>query len=296
VHQYPYQEDPNHNNRVYSVTTRDCIVNLRDGILSQLKGIGTLQACAEIQRLIQELPDINWLEKVLISAQENMRQKTWQPPAPEDILHLILNKNKRLVQNGEQLINVLIESLYQLELELQGETPAARDLWDKNNNGSDLFRPIDENAFSDYVKRFLDKDLKLRGIIINREVELRRGSGGNPGERTDIHVDAVTKLPTVETYDSITVIIEVKGCWHKDLQTAMESQLVERYLADNTCKYGLYLIGWFSCIQWDSRDSRKKATPTTSIEEAKARFDAQAEALSLSGKVVRAYVMNTALR
>ncbi len=57
------------------------------------------------------------------------------------------------------------------------------------------FRPFDENPFSDYVKRFLDRDLKLRGIIANREVELRRSDGGNQGERIDIHVDAILKHP-----------------------------------------------------------------------------------------------------
>jgi hypothetical protein len=76
----------------------------------------------------------------------------------------------------------------------------------------------------------------------------------------------------------------------------MERQLVDRYLADNACKYGLYLIGWFDCQQWDRQDSRKNKTPKMTIDEAKTQFDGQAETLSLSGNVVRAYVMNTALR
>ncbi len=110
------------------------------------------------------------------------------------------------------------------------------------------------------MKRFLDRDLKSRGIIVNREVELRRGYGGNSGERTDIHVDAVFKQPSGQVYDSITVIIEVKGCWHSDLKTAIKSQLAERYLADNSCSSGLYLVGWFDCQQWDDNDSRRKNT------------------------------------
>ena len=159
-----------------------------------------------------------------------------------------------------------------------------------------MFRPIDENAFSDYVKRYLDRDLKSRGIIVNREVELRRNYGGKPGERTDIHIDAVLKRPNGETYDSITAIIEVKGCWHSELETAMESQLVGRYLANNTCRYGLYLIGWFSCQQWDSQDSRKNKTPKITLDEARKQFNLQAETLSSSGNIVYAYVLNTALR
>lgn len=297
VCQYPYEEDTDYSNcGAHNVTRRDCMGDLRNSTLSQLQEKGTSLACAKIQHLIQELPALFWLKKTLLVAQANMRRKTWQSPKPEQILQLVFDRDKRLVQSGKQLLDVLIESLDRLELELQGETSAGRDIWDKKFGNSNLFRPKDENAFSDYVKRFLDRDIKARGIIAHREVELRRGSGGNPGERTDILVNAFVKLPTGEIYDSITVIIEVKGCWHQELQTAMESQLVNRYLADNTCKYGLYLIGWFSCLQWDSQDWRNKKTPKININEAKIQFDRQAEMLSTSGNVVRAYVMNTALR
>ncbi|WP_226574440.1 NACHT domain-containing protein [Microseira wollei] len=296
VQQYPYDEDPDYSNEVLAhfVTAREGMANLRDNVLTQLKEQATLQACAEIQRLIQELPDIAWLRKTLIDAQANMRRKTWQPPQPEQILQIVSDSTRRLVQNGQQLLDVLLESLKRLELELQGETPAVRDLWDKVDDKK--FKPVDENAFSDYVKRFLDKDLKSRGIVVNREVELRRNYGGSPGERTDIHVDAVVKKPNGELYDCITVIIEVKGCWHKDLNSAMEEQLVKRYLQDNSSKYGLYLVGWFNCHQWDDKDSRKGKAPKISIDEAREQFDRQAEQLSSPANVVRAYVLNTALR
>jgi hypothetical protein len=128
-----------------------------------LKERGTLQACAEVQRLVQELPNITWLAKTLIEARANIRRKTWQPLQPEDLLEVVQDQSKRLVRDGQQLLNVLIESLKCLELELQGETPACRDLWDREGQ-ENLFRPIDENAFSDYVKRFLDRDLNSRGI------------------------------------------------------------------------------------------------------------------------------------
>lgn len=76
----------------------------------------------------------------------------------------------------------------------------------------------------------------------------------------------------------------------------METQLVNRYLADNACSYGLYLVGWFNCQQWDQKDSRKSKAPKMTLEEARKMFDDQAVKLSPSGNVVRAYVLNTALR
>lgn len=94
VHQYPYDEDPDHSNEVmaYDVTPRDGIARLRDGTLSQLKERGTPEACAGIQRLIQELPDITWLGKTLIDAQANMRRKTWKPLTPEEFLQFVISQ------------------------------------------------------------------------------------------------------------------------------------------------------------------------------------------------------------
>ncbi len=266
-------------------------------IPQRIQARGTQEACDALRQIIRELPEQREnLQPMLLEAESLARRKTWKPPKLKEVLQIVLDQDKRLVQDGHQLLNVLIESLQRLELELQGETPASRDLWDKNTGRNNPFRPIDENAFSDYVKRFLDRDLKSRAIIVNREVELRRGSGGNPGERTDIHVDAVLKQPNGEIYDSVTVIIEVKGCWNPAVKTAMESQLVGRYLKDTSNKYGLYLIGWFSCQQWDGKDSRNNKTPQISLDEARKQFDDQAATLSSSGNVVRAYVLNTALR
>jgi predicted NACHT family NTPase len=266
-------------------------------IPSHLQKRGTREACEALRYIIDQLPELKDRLRWRFMEAEALaltRRKNWTPPQPRWLLQLIFDKDKRIVQDGYQLLEVLIESLTRLELELQGETPSARDIWDEREGS--LFRPNDENAFSDHVKRSLDRDLKSRGIFVNREVELRRSYGGNPGERTDIRVDATLKQPNSTSYDKITVIIEVKGCWHSEVETAMKSQLVDRYLADNACKYGLYLIGWFDCQQWDSQDPRKNKTPKMTIDEAKTQFDRQAETLSSSGKVVRAYVMNTALR
>lgn len=293
---YSHDEDPVFNSsEAHFVGTRESIGNFRDNILNRLREWGTPQACQEIQRIINHFPELNWLKVTLFNAQKNTRTKTWQPPNSAEIFKLVSDSQKRLVNDANELLAVLIESLQRLEIELQGETPAARDVWDLVNSKPLKYKPVDENTFSSYVKRFLDRNLKQRGIIANREVELRSNQGGASGERTDIHVDAVIRNSSGEVCDSITVIIEVKGCWHKELDTAMETQLVNRYLQDNTCKHGLYLVAWFNCPQWDNSDRRKRNTPNISLEEAKKQFNRQAESLSLD-VIVKAFVLNTALR
>jgi hypothetical protein len=63
-----------------------------------------------------------------------------------------------------------MESLQRLEQRLQGETSQVEFLWDQREDKQ--WKPKDENSFSNYVKNYLDLDLKQKGIIVNREVEI----------------------------------------------------------------------------------------------------------------------------
>lgn len=110
-----------------------------------------------------------------------------------------------------------------------------RDLWDYNRRAKTR-EPIDENAFSDYVVRHLRDDLPQCGIVCLREVEISRGYA-EPGERTDIYVAATIE----DSHDVLRTIVDVKGCWHAELQTAMWSQLKDRYLHENDCDREVYL-------------------------------------------------------
>lgn len=292
VHQFPFSEDPKFEG-VHSVGSREMVADWRDAILHRLRDRGTYEACNAIHKIALELPELDWLKRTLCEAQRVTRHCTWVPLKPIDISKVACDREGRLVQNGDQLLEVIIESLGRLEAKLHGETPAVIDLW--NEIKSNVYRPKDENRLSDYVKRHLLDDLRRNGIIVNREVEIRRSEGTSRGQRTDIHVNAVVREPRGELYDTVTAIIEVKGCWHSELREAMKTQLVERYLNNNQCQHGLYLIGWFNCAQWDTQDSRKLRAIYFDIDEARTYFDAQAAKLSQHGPRVKAFVMNASL-
>jgi len=272
---------------------RDKIAMFRDSILSHLKESGTQQACKAIRRITDKFPDLDWLKWTLLEAQALSRRRTWTPPRPADILAVASNRQNHLVQNGNQLLDVLIESLKRLEGRLHGETPSAIDLW--NEIGKNVYEPKHENELSDYIKRHLDQDLKQAGIIVNREVEIRRGSGSGLGERTDIHVDAIMREQQGEEYNTVTAIIETKGCWNPELDCAMKTQLMDRYLKESRCQYGLYLVGWFNCDRWNDNDQRKKKCKQLSICEAQIKFDTMATELSKEDMRIKALVINTAL-
>lgn len=92
VDQYPYDQDPDHNNEAmaYIVSPRDNIASFRDSCLSQLRDKGTIEACDEIKRLIQELPNFSWLKETLIYSQQNMRRQTWKPLSPNEFFQFLI--------------------------------------------------------------------------------------------------------------------------------------------------------------------------------------------------------------
>lgn len=296
VRRYPRSEyfiDWDHGMITYG--RKENISEWRDEAVTHLRDRGTFEACHQIERVVVKLPSLReTLKWTLDAARAQARLRTWLPPTPDHVLALTARPGTRLVQNGDQLLEVLVESLGRLEHKLQGETPSAPDLWNERDDGT--YRPKDEEAFSDYVKRHLQEDLGDQGIVVNREVVIRRGEGQGRGERTDVHVDAVLQDPGVEERATVTVIIEAKGCWYYQLFKAMEAQLVGRYLEDNRCRHGLYLIAWFSCPQWDPEDSRRKVAMRRNREEVHQKLESRASSLSERDLHVRAMILNTALR
>jgi hypothetical protein len=283
----------------------DNIARWREELLQRLKDRGTKEACYALAKLANQVPEQerDKLQWMVLEAQTLTRQRTWTPYDATNLLQVVWNRQLRLVQNAEQLLEAVIESLCRLEATFHDEAPAWRDVWDRipvkspetlrgtrrGKRRTFAYQPIDENEFSDYVKRHLQADLSTRGIIANREVVIRAD------ERIDIRIDALP-YPTEQTVNErLSLIVEVKGCWHRELMTAMQTQLVNRYLRENSCHYGLYLVGWFNCKEW-SGDYRKYQVPCMTIENAQDWFNKQAAELSQRGVTIRALLLDASIR
>lgn len=132
---------------------------------------------------------------------------------------------------------------------------------------------------------------------MNREVVIRSKKGEEPGQRTDIQVDAIRQSGD-GSIDVVTAIIEAKGSWNDKLDHAMRTQLRDRYLAESHCHHGLYLVGWFNCNDWDTDDGRRGDANKwgISLAEARKRFAGQAIGLSTEGTAVKALVIDSSLR
>jgi hypothetical protein len=288
--QYPHTEDPPLKEGASFMSVRDQIVRWRDQVVTGLARAGTEDAVIQLERLQHDFPQLEWLSRLHREAQELARRARWTPPRPTDIVEMAADKTRRWVTDEAELRAALEASLLRAGEQLQGATPAAADLW---NSGTK--RPKLENELSDWLKRHLDQDLRGRGVMVGREVQIRPGPGGKMGESGDLVVEAVAG-ERVEGAPVVTVTIEVKGCWNEDLDEAMRTQLAERYLLAEGQRQGIYLVGWFAADDWDKSDWKRTRCGRRSLEESRTFFADQAREISAAQNVeIAAVVLDCSL-
>jgi hypothetical protein len=271
----------------------DMVRMLRDGSLEKLKRRATFEACDALARAELRLPQYRWLRFHFDEAEVLACASTWEAQSPRDIIAMASDSKKRFVESSQQLLDAILESLSHLQAELHGELASVGDLW--NSKGADWW-PKQEEDVSDYVARYLKKDLTDRGIIINREVQIRRGRRGEmAGQSTDIHVDAVPAEGTQgQLYGSIGVVIEVKGSWNDGLMQDMEGQLRDRYMKNNECRAGLYVVAHFKAARWITTDGRRAKSNAFDISDLRQKLANQADGLSGS-VLIQSLVLDASL-
>jgi hypothetical protein len=237
-----YPEDEAH-----SVTARDEVGYLRDHCPSYLSGLGTRAAIDALQFIYDRFPDRDWLKYLVNEAKKSFRKATLQALSPPQLITYTHRREARLARSSIELMDAVLTSLRRFQEKLHGQTPLAPFLWDLVDNGTSG-RPKHEDRLTDFVKFFLERDLPT--FVIDREVQIRNLKEHGMGERTDLKIEAKD-----QDGRSLSVIIENKGCWHKELLTAMQTQLIGRYLklAPEAC--GIYLVGWFHCDRWRGKKS-----------------------------------------
>ncbi len=87
--QYPHSDDPKFPMGVaHFVGTREEVAGWRDSLLSHLKERGTPESVQAIEKIVDELPGLDWMKWTLIEAKKNTRRHTWKPLRPIEIINL----------------------------------------------------------------------------------------------------------------------------------------------------------------------------------------------------------------
>lgn len=242
-------------------------------------------------------------EEPILTALANWKLLTLQTEAggraaapsvdPGTLLALFERADRRLVCDSRDLLRVIRESLDRLQRRLKGRDPLVRALW---NEGSAPF-PKDENFLSDFIVDHLRGDLIDSGVVADREAQIRPRLRDTAGERTDIQVQAFTNRGSGASGRPVaSLTIEVKGCWNRDLYTAMEIQLVGRYLATTSENVGLYLVGWYICPAWkDGRVADRATTSGDTLAALRGKVDLQARSLSGGVRHIEGAVIDASL-
>ncbi|MCL1697331.1 NACHT domain-containing NTPase [Lysinibacillus sp. BPa_S21] len=261
----------------------DHIHLLKNSLLNALVDEATIASYRDIETLKQKFNMYSYWGNILQNARETYFSKNPIKVNPEDFITILMNSNSRIVETEEELVNVLMNVLNAVQSDLYGENSELFLLWIPNGN---YIKPRGENEFSTYLINRMKHFIERYNVILNREVEWRPSRSSSEGERTDIHVNAKGTNGNI-----ITCIIEVKGNWNKELKTAMDNQLADRYLKDSSTRSGIYLVAWFESEEW-KKDYRKSQRPIKEKQEAIDFFNNQSEELNKMGYYIKPYVMN----
>ncbi len=278
---FPPQEDAYYpSGQAHSVTPRDTVARIRDNCPAHLSRRGTQPAIDALDSICARQPDRDWLKHLLNEAKQAYRKATLSALSPAELIAYTHRKDARLARSSAELMAAVLVSLQRLQQKLHGQTPLAPFLWDLADNGKSG-RPKSEDRLSDFVKHHLECDLPT--FVIDREVQIQNLKEHGIGERTDLKIEAKDAEGR-----SLSVIIESKGCWNKELMTAMESQLAERYLKLAAESCGIYLVGWFRC----ERLADKYCVFPGTKEELSTTLNGQAQELSKGRGNLSAFVLD----
>jgi len=289
--QYPSETCPEHDT-VYTPGPLDEVHMLKNNIINHLSQSGRDGSTAALERIFSRFPNDDWLSDCILDAR-SAEQTHSLPVLSVAQIRSLCEKNSAfrcLVNSTQDLVNLIMASIEDYRVYLQGDSPAINDLW----NTPDPIRPCNEEDLSDHLERYLDLRLPT-GVVINREVQIRRKmfAKGVPGSRTDIWIQAVSEDGSVNT-----ICIEVKCNWNKSTKTALRDQLIVKYMSGGTANAGILLLGWFQCSSWDQSDTRLAASKATwpNPDAALADLQQQADQERKSGNDVRAVVLDCTLR
>ncbi|WP_156757424.1 hypothetical protein [Actinokineospora pegani] len=258
----------------------------RGSIAAALAAYGTDDALSQLRALVTDFPDEFHLNTALQDARRQAHIRHSARLSPDHVNALLSDSTRRIVNDTAQLAQVLIDTLNDIQLDLHTHYNL---LWDgqpiPKSRGRYDWRPKTEGQIGAYLTHELTLRLAQRGTIVNREVVIRPTDQGDSGERPDIKIDVIGKPLARSHGEHLTIPIELKGPWHRDVLTSQEEQLADQYMTDTRTADGIYIVAWYRLDHWTAKDSRRPiASKHVSAQDLKSKLHAQATQIAAKHK------------
>jgi hypothetical protein len=147
------------------------------------------------------------------------------PPPPAAISRLL---EESYIASVEDMRAVLIELLDEIQADLKGAATNPVDVFYNNNER------VDENTARDRIVEMLERRLNALNLGVVVEHQMARLN------RCDFTASASING------SQVVLVTEVKGQWNRELYTAAQVQLADRYtIFPGAADQGVYLVLWF---------------------------------------------------
>ncbi len=238
-----------------------------------------------------------WYLVDLADMRKAARRAIWQRPEPKTLMRAFSDLEKRLIRTSGDLHSALVESIQRFEATLHAAPPSL-ELWNDPKEGTEtIWSPKDENNLSTRLAIHFKNDLVRRGIIADREVEIKPRLGPDPAQLVDLLVTAIPFTEDGKPDKPLTVVVEVKCAWNRGVLEDMERQLYARYLGNSELDFGIYVVAYFTCGSWNRKGDARRSDGASkmAIEDLRARLFSQAQKLSSSEKRIDSLIIDARL-
>ena len=221
-----------------------------------------------------EVADQEWARRSLRQSVGAADAREWQPWPLQTFVRFLFTEGGTRVTDNDSLLRAIIASLRRFERSWNNRPTHL--LWNEERT-----EPLGEKALRDTLLDHLQQDLR-RTLLLTREPTFFSD------ERGDIGVDVVLTDGT-----RASVVIEVKQCAHREVETAIETQLAHRYLTGKGKTHGLYVVGWFAGERWPKK--KRTRFQKLGIENAQAFLNKKAGDLRSRDLTVASVVLDCRL-
>ena len=271
---YPPENEPHHTG-CYTPDHIDDLYRNINFVFNELNSRVDPALPIAFEELAAQFPRLWYLKDCALKSRRILLEHNCPTYDMRTIKCLLSGKKDGVIVNTAEDLLVIVHRVFaKYQVYLTGkESPRVSDLWNELNNDKSEVSHKDEESFSDHIKSYLDHELS--NLVINREVQLNRGSKDKPGARTDLWVTAISQTDN----SRLTLCIEVKGSWNPSCRTAFRDQLCEKYMGAGGANAGIYLVGWF----WSEQGCRHKNQWNNDKSEAERYLEEQETELKNQG-------------